>query len=244
MSVTGEGERFYEQCLAILAQVDSAAFFLTSEREFRGHLRIATPPSFAVAGLGPRLQEFYNKHPGITLDVIVTSAVPDLIRDRIDVAIVLDEEPRSKVAHFLLGKSPRMICASPGYVERFGMPKTPDDLAHHHCVSARFSDLAETWFFVRRGRQRAANIHCKLLSDNGEVLRQACLAGAGIGNFYAFHVQADVKRKSLVRLLTNFEVRPRNMYAIIPHREIIRPQVKAFVEFIRQVAFPRAASLT
>lgn len=235
ISVTDGGERFYEQCIAILGQIDSAAAVMVAERALSGHLRVTAPPSFAATLLGPHLHEFLGDHPDLSVDVMVSSATPDLIRDRIDVAITLQEEPESKLAHFLLAESPRALCASPGYVERFGMPEHPRELDHHECISGRFSELAEAWLLRQEGAWQAVHVRSRLLSDNGDLLRQACLMGGGIGNFYLFHVQADLDAGRLVRVLPAYESKPKNIYAVIPHRQIVRPQTKAFIEFAGQL---------
>jgi DNA-binding transcriptional LysR family regulator len=109
VSVTDAGERFYDQCLAILGQVDSAAAVMAAEKEVSGHLRVTAPPSFVAAVLGPRIPEFLHAHPGLSLDVTVSSAMPDLIRARIDVAVMLGESPQSKLTHFL-----RLCCRDRG----------------------------------------------------------------------------------------------------------------------------------
>lgn len=235
ISVTDAGERFYDQCLAILAQIDSATAVIAAERELTGHLRVAVTPSFAATLLGPHLHEFLAEHSGISVDVIVSSAAPDLIRDRIDVAITLQEEPESKLAHFLLAESPRALCASPGYVRRHGLPEHPGELGRHECISGRFSELAEAWLLRRQGDWQAVHVRSRLLSDNGDLLRQACLQGVGIGNFYLFHVKADLDAGRLVRVLPGYESKPKNIYAVIPHRQIVRPQTRAFIDFVRQV---------
>lgn len=233
ISVTDAGERFYDQCLAILAQIDSAAAVMIAERALTGHLRVTAPPSFAATLLGPHLHEFLTEHPGLSVDVMVSSATPDLIRDRIDVAITLQEDPESKLAHFRLAESPRALCASPGYVERFGMPEHPRDLARHECISGRFSELAEAWLLRQEhGDWQAVHVRSRLLSDNGDLLRQTCLMGSGIGNFYRFHVQADLDAGRLVHVLPSYESKPKNIYAVIPHRQIVRPQTRAFIEFV------------
>ena len=236
VSVTDAGERFYEQCVAILAQIDSAAAVAVAERSLGGHLRVNATPSFAATMLGPHLHRFLTDHPELSVDVMVSSATPDLIRDRIDVAITLQEEPESKLTHVLLAESPRAICASPLYVERFGMPRDPKDLDRHECISGRFSELAEAWILRHgRGDWHAVHVRSRLLSDNGDLLRQACLTGAGIGNFYLFHVKADLDAGQLVRVLPGYESKPKNIYAVIPHRQIVRPQTRAFIDFVRQL---------
>lgn len=234
ISVTDAGERFYLQCLEILAQIDSAAAVMVAERELSGHLRVAAPPSFAASMLSPHIHAFLADHPGLSVYIMVTSAVPDLIRDRIDVAITVQEAPESKLEHIPLASSPRVLCASPGYLARCGTPERPEDLFHHECLSARFSELAEAWHLRRAGGEwQTVHVRSRLLSDNGDLLRQACIMGSGITNPYEFHVRDDLAAGRLVRVLPDHEVKPRTIYAVIPHRHIIRPQTKAFIAFLR-----------
>jgi DNA-binding transcriptional LysR family regulator len=244
VSVTEAGERFYEQCLAILSHVDEASAAIDSEKQLSGHLRVTAPPSFAAALFGRHLHEFMKEHPAVSLDVNVTSATPDLIRNRIDVAIMLSDEPQSKLTHFRLGSSAATLCASPDYLARRGVPRTPDDLKDHECLSARFSDLAESWR-LRRGREwHFVNPQFKLLSDNGELLRQLCLAGAGISTLYNFHVQDDIDSGRLIRVLPEFDIPSRDIFAIIPHKKIMRPQAKAFIDFIQRLVAASESSAT
>ena len=233
VSVTDEGRRFYSQCLGILDQIDGAALGMAAEKELAGHLRVTSPPSFAAAILGPHIEAFLREYPGITMDVVVSSATDDLIRNRIDVAVSLHGEPQSKQAHFHLAPCPLTLCAAPDYIARNGMPETPQDLLRHQCLSARFSDLAEGFTLGRGGNWQVVDVRFRLLSDNGDLLRQACLAGAGIGNFYHFHVCEDLRTGGLVRVLPDYDSKPQSVYAIVPHREIIRPQAQAFITFIR-----------
>jgi DNA-binding transcriptional LysR family regulator len=233
VSVTDAGERFYGQCLAILAEIDRATAVMVAEKEIGGHLRVTAPPSFAATLLGPHIPEFLKEYPGISVDVVVSSATPDLIRNRIDVAITLHEEPQSKLTHFELAACPLTLCASPDYIARHGMPQTVQDLIRHECLSGRFSDLAEGWTLGREGHWHVVNVQFRLLSDNGDLLRQACLGGAGIGNFYHFHVHDDLRHGRLMRILPDYESKPQHIFAIIPHRQIVRPQAEAFIEFVR-----------
>lgn len=235
LNVTEDGERFYQTCQAILTQVDQAAAAMGADRELGGHLRVAAPPSFAAAVLGPRLPDFFRQHPGLSVDVVVSSALPDLIRDRIDVAITLQEEPASKLAHFRLADSPCALCAAPAYLERAGTPRVPEDLHRHDCLSSRFSQLAEPWMLQDGAGWQVIATRSRLLSDNGDLLRQACLAGGGIGNFYRFHVAEDLRAGRLVTVLPDHPVRPKSAYAVVPHRLIIRPQTRAFIDFVQRL---------
>jgi DNA-binding transcriptional LysR family regulator len=233
VGTTEAGERFYERCLAILAQIDDATAGIVAEQALTGHLRVAVPPSFAAAALGPHISAFMRAYPGMTVDIIVSSAMPDPIRNRIDVAITLQNEPQSKLAHVPIAEAAMVVCASPDYVARNGAPRVPADLARHQCLSGRFSDRAEGWTLASGEGWQVVNVRSRLLSDNGELLRQACLGGAGIGNFYRFHVGDDLQHGRLVRLLPDHGPKPKRIFAVIPHRQIVRPQDKVFIEFVK-----------
>ena len=236
VGVTEAGEGFYERCVRILAEIDNAAAMISPNKQLSGHLRIVAPPSFAASVLAPNLHSFLRDHPGLSIDVIVTSASPNLIRDRIDVAIALEDEPKSKLAHVVLGPCSRVLCASPEYIESHGEPRTPEELLVHECIASRYSDLAEGWMLRSSGGWERVGIRSRLHSDNGDLLRQVCLRGGGIGNFYRFHVRDDLESGHLVEIMKDCAVKPKIIYAILPHRQILRPQAKAFVEFIRKLS--------
>lgn len=235
ISVTDEGERFYVQCVDILAQIEKAAAGLVGEQELVGQLRINAPPSLATAVIAPHLNAFFSQYPRITVDLMVSSATPDLVRERIDVAIVISEEPPNKQSRIALSDNRQVICASPAYLEKYGTPSSPEELARHRCLMGRFSQVAEGWQLKRGTEWQVYKPNVVLLSDDGEVLRRACLEGTGIALLYRFHVRDDLRTGSLVEVLGQFEPKPKNIFAIIPHREIVPPPVKAFIEFMRRL---------
>ncbi len=233
VSVTESGEHLYRSCQAVLEQIDNAAGPLIGENRLEGHLRVVAPPAFAVTILGPRIPGFLAEHPRLTLDVFVSSSTPDLIRERLDLAITLRGDQESKQPHLQLGAIARVLCASPAYVARRGLPARIEDLQQHDVVASRFTQRADVWELKAGTRFRTAKIRPRLLSDNGELQRQACLNGAGIGAFYEFHVRQDLSAGRLVRVLPQHETRPHKLYVSLPHREIVRPQARAFIDFLR-----------
>ncbi len=233
VSVTEAGEHLYRSCQAVLVQIDNAAGPLVGENRLEGHLRIVAPPAFAATILGPRMPGFLAEHPRLTIDVFVSSSTPDLIRERLDLAITLREEQESKQPHLQLGAIVRVLCASPAYVAQRGAPRRIEDLQHHDIIASRFTQRADVWELKAGARYRTAKIRPRLLSDNGELQKQACLHGAGIGAFYEFHVRQDLADGRLVRVLPQHETRPHNLYVSLPHREIVRPQARAFIDFLQ-----------
>lgn len=235
ISVTDEGARFYGRCVQILAQIEDAAAVAVGTQQLIGQVRVQAPPSLSTALIAPNLHRFYAEHPSVTVDLHVSSATPDLVREQIDVALVVSEEPPTKQARIELAGNPQRICAAPSYLAEFGVPRTPDDLAHHRCLMSRFSELAAGWPLWNGMEWQVCMPNVVLLSDDGEVLRRACVHGAGIGLLYWFHVQQDIQDGRLIEVLAAYPARPKKIFAIIPHRELVRPGVKLFIDFMRGV---------
>jgi len=235
ISITDAGARFYEQCLAIMVEVDRATESLAQEQVLRGQLRVSAPPAFASGIFGVRLPEFLALHTGLVLDVMVSSNTPDLVRSRIDVAITFGEVPPTKLTHTEIISCSMVLCASPDYLATAGVPPNPTQLVDHACLSARFGERAEGWPMQVGTQWQIVKVNSRLLSDNGELLRTACLAGAGIGLFYEFHVRDDLMSGRLIEILADYKFRPKNLYATIPNHRIVRPQARAFLTFLEAI---------
>jgi DNA-binding transcriptional LysR family regulator len=197
------GEQLFDSCLLILAQIDSATGSLVEESRLEGHLRVVVPPAFSTSILGPSMPEFLAEHPKLSIDVFLSSGTPDLIRDRLDLGLTIRDEPESKLPHLFPGECPRVLCASPAYLKEHGAPRSLEELQRHDCVASRLSQRAEVWEFRSGSSTRSVSVRIRMLSDNGEFQRQACLQGAGIGWFYEFHVRRDLEQGSLKRVLVN-----------------------------------------
>ncbi|WP_218509046.1 LysR family transcriptional regulator [Variovorax sp. dw_308] len=234
ISVTDAGEAFYARCVDILEQLEGAVAGIAGEQAAGGHLRVTAPPSFASAVLAPGLPRFLEQHPGATVDLVVSSDVPDLVRERVDLAIFIGDELPTKQAQVVLAEGPQVLCASPAYLKAHGTPLSLADLEQHRCLCPRFSEVAETWH-LRSGKEwQSMRPNAVLLSDNGDALRSACIAGAGIGNFYRFHVAEGLAKRTLVEVLPQHPLRAKTIYAVLPHRHMIRPLVRGFTAFLRE----------
>ncbi|WP_188052299.1 LysR family transcriptional regulator [Aureimonas fodinaquatilis] len=233
VSVTEAGLRFYEHCLTILKEVDSVA--VAQADGMRGHLRISAPPSVASELLGPGLRSFLAAHPHLKVDLFVTSALPDIVKDRIDVALVLRGWPEVKMANRLVARLSRVLCASPGYLEEKGAPATASDLLQHTCLVSLIGGKADPWVLGRGGRRTAVPIDPVLSCDNGDMLRSACVAGMGIANLYEFYARRDLVSGTLVRVLPQDQQDPVGLYAILPHREIVRSPASALLDHLESL---------
>lgn len=235
VAITDAGERFYRRCTVIIQEIEQTLSAVAPNHNQRAHLRVTAPPAFALTTLGPNLAKFLRQYPHISIDLMVTSAVPNMVSERIDVTFVLREELDSKLPHMRIAPSRRAFCASPTYLARHGSPDTPSDLARHQCLANMVAGVAEGWSVQLGRKRRQAKVEAQLLADNGEILRMACLNDAGIGNFYRFHVREDLEKGDLVEVLSTFQPNSNFLYAVTPHREMILPQVERFIGFVRSI---------
>ena len=140
-SLTAEGQRFFEGCRPGVDRIFQA---LDEMRELRtgiprGHLRISSTVGFGRKIVAPLLKDFHARYPDITLDLILDDRPTDFTSDRIDVAFRNGRMDDSQIVAKKLVPMPMLVCASPAYAQRHGLPRTPDELAGHGCVNFRFA---------------------------------------------------------------------------------------------------------
>lgn len=230
VTVTEAGREFYRRCLLILDTMDKATTAKVS-----GHVRISAPPSVSSAILNPNVAQFLTSQPDVTVDFFVTSAVPDVVRHRIDAAIVLREWPGVKLNHRKLGVMRRTLCASPKYLAAYGIPTKEADLARHKCLMSLLTGEPEPWTATTNGRKRQLPVKATMSSDNGDLIREACVSGAGIANLYEFHARERLRSGSLVGVLPDVEIEPVGLYAIMPHKDMVNQATLSFLDFFQAV---------
>ncbi len=238
LDVTPSGQLFYERCKAILHEVDQARLLAEPAAILKGELRVVASPSFTASVLLPGLPAFMGAHPDLAIDLRVGSAQVDLIREGVDVWITMEPTQRNKAPSLKLARNTCVVCAAPAYLERHGIPETPADLKRHAGLLGYGSPYAEDWPFLVGRQVKRYPIRKALASDNGDVLRACCLAGLGLGGFYAFHVADDLKAGRLVEVLKSYRANPSGVYAIVPHRHYLSPASRAFIEFVRALCVP------
>jgi DNA-binding transcriptional LysR family regulator len=181
LSLTPEGEIYHLRARDILAAIDDAeAEVSRAGRRPRGRLRINCVPSFALNQLAPILSDFLAHYPEVELELAVTDRVIDLLAENADVAIrtgVVDDP--SLVAR-KFGEIQRGLFASPEYLVRRGMPRTPEQLRDHDCIVLSISPSSLHWPFHNNGQIRFVNIRSRVLVDSGEAALQLAIAGGGI----------------------------------------------------------------
>lgn len=201
LQLTPEGCTFYERSVRLLADLDEAERGAATSERPSGRLRVNANVPFGTHLLLPLVPEFLAQHPAVTLDIVLTDEVIDLLEERTDVAIRAGPLKSSRLVARKLGETRMVIVGAPAYFRRFGMPATPGDLERHNRLGFNYARATEGWPLIDRGNQiTVATVGNAQVSD-GEALRHLALAGLGLARLAAFMVKADIVAGRLLPVL-------------------------------------------
>lgn len=234
VSLTEAGQAYLAPCEATLELAREAARAVSpAGEELAGPLRIQAPSSFGSEWLADALARFSLRHPRLTPSLFVDDALLDPIRHGFDLTIRVGGIPDTGgLASRRLAPCRGVLCASPDYLARCGMPDTPDALLAHQCL--HFSHLTDgtSWHFSRDGQERTVRVNAGFTSNNGLVLHQAALRGLGIVYSTTFLAWRDLQAGTLVRVLPGWELPLNDLTALYPASGRLSPKVRALIDFL------------
>ena len=234
VSLTESGRAFYERAVQLLADLDEAEQEASSAAVVpRGTIRLTTSVNYGVRHVAPAIAEFLARHAEVRFDVSLSDRVVDLVEEGFDLAIRIGPPGADNLVARKLGETRLVPCAAPAYLAQRGVPKTPEDLARHNCLTYEYVSPRNVWHFRdRAGNEHAVRVEGTLHSNNGDLLAEVAARGAGIVFEPAFIVGPEVRAGRLVPLLQEYEPRPVPIYALYPSRKHLSAKVRRFVEYL------------
>ncbi|XHX78493.1 MAG: substrate binding domain-containing protein [Stenomitos frigidus ULC029] len=189
---------------------------------------------FAHRHLLTRIPEFLAQYPRLSIQLVLTDDVIDVVSESIDVAIRIGELADSALVTRRLISDRRIICAAPAYLDRYGTPKIPDDLATHNCLTLNaYKTTLNQWRFRDQSGLREISVGGNFTVSSGVALYEAVLAGLGIARVTAFLANQALQSGQLIRLLFEYEAENDiGIYTIFPSNRYLLPKVQCFVEFL------------
>jgi DNA-binding transcriptional LysR family regulator len=240
VSLTDEGREFYVACERILTEVEQAETSLqTGQASFSGTLRITAPSDLGQQHIAPVLSTFVDKHPGIKPYLYLSDSVTDLVGEGFDLGIRFGTLEDSTLVARKLTSNHRILCASPNYLKRKGIPTTPEELVQHDCLTmVRMAEPLTTWHFQSVDEKRSISIKGVRSSNDGAVIRRWAIEGAGIALKSYLDIAADLEAKRLVTIMDNYQhdfsrigaTVGSDLHAIYPNRKFTPQRT---IEFIR-----------
>lgn len=234
--LTPEGTLFRDRVVSALDLLDEAARLAQAERkELAGEIRVTAPADFARQYLRRTLDDFQQRHPGVRIRLRVTDELQDLLSEPLDFAIRYGELPDSNLVATPLAKNQRIPVASPGYIDRFGMPKDPQELLEHNClVYARRGEAYTQWRFQRGKDISAVSVRGDRQASDGSIVREWALEGAGIAYKSELDVFNEIESGRLVRVLPDWRGETAPLNVLYPGRGPRPARVKRLVDFLKE----------
>jgi DNA-binding transcriptional LysR family regulator len=231
VSVTQEGEIFARHARALLDAADAArASVGRAFEQPQGRLRVTMPSSLGRQHVSPAIPEFLRRYPGVSLDLRLTDQIVDLVDKGIDLAVRIGALKDSTLVARKLASNRRVLCASPAYLAEHGTPHHPAELAQHECA---ILSGQRDWAFVTPTGTIDVRVSGRLETDNGEVIRDALLAGFGIGLKSTWSVAPFLHSGELVTVLDSYPLAETvAIWAVYPSRAFVPPKTTAFIDFL------------
>lgn len=245
LQLTPEGGAFFERATRVLADMDEAERDASAGAAPRGRLRVNSSVPFGFHHFLPLAPAFLARYPDITLDLVLTDQVVDLLQERADVAIRVGPLRASRLIARKLGASPMAMVGSPDYLARRGVPKTPAELERHDHIGFNFARTFDAWPFVIDGVATSVAAHGPALVGDGETARLLAMAGVGLARLSLFHIAPDIAAGRLVKVLEEFN--PGDVEDIhvvyLGQGGHLPARVRALIDFLgERVSFPGVRS--
>ncbi|WP_420963752.1 LysR family transcriptional regulator [Brucella sp. IR073] len=237
LQMTAEGETYYGRALRIVADIDETERLVSHGglAAPRGKLRVNASVSFAVRNIVPLVPAFLAAYPGVELDLSLSDGLVDLVEDRSDVAIRVGALRDSSLKARKICEARHFVVASPEYLNRYGVPEAPADLASHNCLAFNLRRALNEWPFFdpETASTKPFAIRGNFQANNGETLRRLAVDGLGVVRLSSFHIDQDMERGRLVPILERFNPGDLQViHAVFVGHEHLAARIRAFVDFL------------
>ena len=235
MQITDTGERCYQRALVLLGQWRELKDELVETQEKpQGKLRISIPMTWGLSQFAPILTEFMATYPEITLDVQMNDQHVNVLEGEYDLVLRLTQQlsDSSLLCQRITGYT-YISCAAPAYIERHGIPKHPNELLEHDCLTYHLPGTATKWLFYEGKKPLEIHIDPKLKSNNSQLFQGALLAGLGVCLVPEFIVREDLAAGRLTPILQNFETATLNLYTLRPKDQKAPYRLRLLNDFLR-----------
>lgn len=229
LSLTEAGSDFRPYAERILAEMQSARDAIGRQGEATGRLRLSAPLSFGTSHLASVIAALAVRHPRLAIDTGYTDRHVDLVGEGFDAAVRLGTLADSSLIVRRIATVTARLVASPAYLARAGVPRTPADLAGHEAVPHH----DQVWTFVQGGRRETFRPRGRFTTDSGQAELVAVIAGLGLAVMPDFLAGPAIGRGELVTLLDGWEIPPAGLYVVRPPpAEPVPMKVRALVEIM------------
>ncbi|WP_066272060.1 LysR family transcriptional regulator [Hydrogenophaga palleronii] len=231
LTPTEAGQRFYERAVMALQEADEADLAARGAgRGLIGVLRVSAAPTFARLHVIPRLGNFMEEHPDLSVEVVLDDRPIDLIAEGIDVSLRMGTLPESGAVARRIGRSRRSVIATSNYLAKAGRPMVPADLAAHEALL--FSQTTHVWSFSRNGAESSVAVKGRLRLSAAEGVRAAVLASMGLTIVSDWMFAPELESGAVERVLGDWSLPDIDLWAVFPSGRLASAKARAFASFV------------
>jgi DNA-binding transcriptional LysR family regulator len=235
ISLTQDGETYLQHARRML-ELKREGESALQERGggLRGRLRVACSNGFGRKLLIPALRDWQKEHPQLSMELMLSDQLSQLIEDRVDVAFRMGSLKDSNLIARPIGITRRMVVASPDYIRRHGRIKTPEDLQRHQCLIFTGTERPGVWEFNGPTGKVSVRVQGSLALSTVDALQDAVLAGLGVAVMPAWFWTRELLDGQVVRLLPDYRLADHTIQAVTTARQNAVSKVRLFVDFVEE----------
>jgi len=233
VSLTEAGSHYFGHAQQILLSIDDMESKLGGlQQNPKGVLRISAPVSFALKHMAKLITDFQIHYPLVKVDLQLTDRKVDIVEEGFDVALRIGQLKSSSLIAKKVAPIRVMLCAAPEYLKKYGTPTQPEDLERHRYLHYSYMNMDGKDDIYQLLKAKYLKQGSELRSNNGDVLVDAAIAGAGIVLQPTFIISEALSSSKLVVVLPELEPEALGLYAVYAHRKLLPHKVRCFIDFV------------
>lgn len=237
MRLSSTGQEVYSLCSDMMNSAKMAVSAAQVDKtDVSGSLRVAAPKALSRQVLMPFILDFIDDYPNVSLQLKVADHYIDPIGDEVDIIIMITDKPMEGLIAKPLGQCRLVLCASPEYIEQYGMPVHPQDISGHNCLCLGENPRDRVWEFTNNNKKISINVNGSFIVNHSEIRREAVLRGVGLSVFPEFAIQSYIDSGQVIEVLRDWHVGGNYQGKIIAQyaqSKYIPSQIKTFIEYIQ-----------
>ena len=231
VSLTEEGRVFYQHCRSVLDGLNAAEQAVSNlQSKPQGRIKLTAPVTYGEQQLLPLINDFMMQYREIEVTAFLSNQQIDLVEGGYDLAIRIGKLRDSTMMAKKLSLRTNFVCATPAYLNQYGVPRTLDDLSQNNCLLG----TRDYWHFVEKGIEKNLRVSGSIQYNSGYSLVDAALKGLGIVQLPDYYVQKHLASGALVSLLDDYREPKESIWAIYPHNRQLSPKIRLLVDYLAE----------
>jgi len=237
LTLTESGSVFLEHCRRLLADIDLAETIVSEGRDqASGHLIVSAPAAFGRLHVAPHAPAYLAANPNVQISFNLTDHVVDLVREGYELGIRIGGVLDPSFVAVRLATNRRVVCGTPDYFARCGVPRTLEELAQHNCLAFNLQGGQQRgWYFQKEGKPVTIKVNGNLDCNDGELLHRWASEGLGLAWRSTWEIQAQLAAGELVTVLDEFALPDYDIMAVYMQQRHLPARVRSFIDTLKAV---------